>query len=79
MRKRQSVDVQNRNYKRITGEIKQAAKAERIESLAVALRLCLLEIEQFHNKAYPGCDGGCPAHEAMNAAREALKPPLSKL
>lgn len=40
-----------------------------------ALRLCLQEIEQFHSLAYPECTGGCPAHEAMKAAREALNLP----
>lgn len=41
-------------------------------NLKNALRLCLAEIEQFHATAYPSCDGGCPAHEAMDAARKAL-------
>lgn len=37
-----------------------------------ALRLCLAEIEQFHSRAYPDCAGGCPAHEAMAAAKKVL-------
>ena len=37
-----------------------------------ALRLCLKEIEQFHSTAHPKCEGGCPAHEAMDAAKKAL-------
>lgn len=41
--------------------------------MQAALRLCLTEIEQFHSTAYPGCTGGCPAHEAMNAAKAALR------
>lgn len=40
-----------------------------------ALRLCLKEIEQFHSTAYPDCKGGCPGHEAMDAARAALAEP----
>lgn len=38
-----------------------------------ALRLCVKEIEQFHATAYPGCTGGCPAHEAMDAANKILR------
>lgn len=38
----------------------------------VALGMCLEEIEQFHRTAYPTCDGDCPAHRAMAAARTAL-------
>ena len=42
------------------------------ERFKPALQACLLEIEQFHNAAYPKCEGGCPAHEAMDLARKAL-------
>ena len=40
-----------------------------------ALRLCHEEIRQFHSLAYPDCDGGCPAHQAMAAASAVLNPP----
>ena len=39
---------------------------------ADALRLCIAEIEAFHHLAYPDCTGGCPAHEALAAARKAV-------
>ena len=44
----------------------------RLDNIQAALRLCLAEIEQFHHTAYPDCTGGCPAHEAMHAARSVL-------
>lgn len=63
--------VTDRRYKQTGIALAQAAmrKAEKMER---ALRLCLAEIEQFHHAAYHDCKGGCPAHEAMDAARTAL-------
>ena len=69
MRKRKGVRAQDRDYKYITREMQADAKKARWRH---TLELCLHEIEQFHSKAYPGCDDGCPAHEAMAAARAAL-------
>lgn len=40
-----------------------------------ALKACIKEIEQFHATAYPDCDGGCPAHEALALAKAALDDP----
>lgn len=68
-RKGQSVAVQERTFRHITEEIRRAAIRGEMRA---ALELCLNEIEQFHSTAYPGCGGGCPAHEAMEAARAAL-------
>jgi hypothetical protein len=60
-----------RRYKQTGIQLAQAA-ARDADRLRAALRLCLTEIEQFHAHYYPKCDGGCPAHEAMDAARSAL-------
>ena len=72
MKTRRSWRNQDRLYKSQGREIFAAAVRERIAPAHAALRLCLLEIEQFHSAAYPKCDGGCPAHEAMAAARAEL-------
>ena len=71
-RKRQGLRAQDRNWNYATRQIAKAARDERLENAKAALRLCLLEIQQFHHKAYPECTGGCPAHEAMDAATKVL-------
>ncbi len=50
----------------------KAAKEAAENRYGAALRLCLAELEQMHAHHYPNCEGGCPAHEAINAARKAL-------
>lgn len=72
MRTRRSWRNQDRLYNAQSREIFAAAVKERLTPAHAALRLCLAEIEQFHRTAYPKCEGGCPAHEAMNAARAIL-------
>lgn len=37
-----------------------------------------VEIDQFHRSAYPDCDGGCPAHEAIAAIRVAVTKALER-
>lgn len=59
----------DRNYKRTALELQIAAQTSFCTD---AIRACLLEIEQFHERAYPDCVGGCPSHEAMALARKAL-------
>lgn len=64
--------VRNR-FNRASREFAQLAERERcVNKYEPALRLCLLEIEQFHSTAYPKCEGGCPAHQAIAEARKAL-------
>ncbi len=54
-------------------ELQQLAERARARTrYEPALRLCLQEIEQFHSTAYPKCEGGCPAHQSIAAARKAL-------
>lgn len=73
MRKRRGLRAQQHTYNAITRDIQRSALNARIAELEKALRLCVTEIEQFHHRAYPGCTGGCPAHEALDAARGALR------
>lgn len=62
-----------RTHNFLTRDLQNKAAREAAENrYGKALRLCLTEIEQFHSHAYPECDGFCPAHEAMGAARKAL-------
>lgn len=75
MRRRRGLRAQQATYNHLSREIAKQARDSRLERAHAALRLCLLEIEQFHSRAYPDCDGGCPAHEAMAAARSVLGPP----
>lgn len=75
MRTRRSWRNQDRLHKAMSRELWLKALAEAKEPALAALRLCLAEIEQFHSTAYPECQGGCPAHEAMTAARAVLGAP----
>jgi hypothetical protein len=68
-RKRPGWRAAERTFKSLSRDLERKAHESRY---AAALRLCLREIEQFHSTAYPDCDGGCPAHEAMAAAKAAL-------
>jgi hypothetical protein len=61
-----------RRWNDISRQVLTAAVNERIRSAHAALRLCLTEIEQFHREHHPTCTGGCPGHEAMQAARAVL-------
>lgn len=40
--------------------------------LLAALRLCLLEVVQFHAEYHNDCKDGCPARQAINAADSAI-------
>lgn len=68
-----------RRRSRLAGEAIYRATARTLQRNAAesaarsALRALLLEVEQFHAHTYPGCTGGCPAHEAMALARAALE------
>lgn len=60
-------------YNYLSRDLQNRAAEERAANkYRAALKLCLLEIEQFHHLAYADCKGGCPAHEAMSAAKKAL-------
>lgn len=64
---------QERTYNYLTRDLQRKAAEERAANrFRRPLELCLKEIEEFHHTAYPKCQGGCPAHEAMAAARTAL-------
>ncbi len=71
-RKRQGLRAQDRTFNHITRTMAREANESRLKTACAALQLCLTEIEQFHSRAYPECTGGCPAHEAMDAAKKAL-------
>jgi hypothetical protein len=69
MARNPSHKVYNRRF-RETG--RQLAAAARKDKTRRALELCVAEIDQFHTRAHPDCTGGCPACEAMDAARVLL-------
>lgn len=73
MRKRKGLRAQEKDYRAITRDMQRELRLSRETQLLDALKLCLKEIEQFHSTAYPECVGGCPAHEAMSAARMAIE------
>lgn len=71
--KRSGWRAMRNRYNYLTRDLQNRAAGERAAIRYVpALEACLKEIEQFHNCAYPKCDGGCPAHAAMALARTAL-------
>jgi len=74
MRKRSGWRAAERTYKHLTGELASRARSEREAEQRAALALCIRELEQIHTLAYPDCTGGCPAHEALGAARKAVRP-----
>jgi hypothetical protein len=46
--------------------------------LLEACFLAWVEIDQFHSTAYPKCEGGCPAHEAMDRIKAAVTKALER-
>lgn len=50
-----------------------AAGANCMVPLVDAAGTAKLEIEQFHSTAYPKCEGGCPAHEALDKLKAAIE------
>lgn len=62
-----------RTYLQVSRDMAAAAAREAArESLRPVIEALVLQVVEFHQHAYPECEGGCPAQEAVAEAKKAL-------
>jgi hypothetical protein len=64
--------------KMVAGNHHDARMMAAAPDLLEACFLAWVEIDQFHSTAYPKCDGGCPAHEALDRIKAAVSKALER-